>query len=1091
MTNEELSFNEAKKKLEEAKARAERAVETYTTTNEYKKGKSGMSEADYIRLTRTIQLAEKYLPRREAFSEVQTEASKKQAIFKKLIDLYRNMPKNIFKRKPLYVEEEKFPSSYIMSEDLVNNLRELRHYDFLLKHLSGESKEELGKILESKLSGELVKERKEGPGILDDYRQSSWGVERICLDGIQNHLPNDAKGSTCWLHFEVDGRWVEAAEAKLTPEKITRVRFADDGVGFTPDNLIYLHSTKTSEADSVGQFGEGMKLASMASINLGLGMEFQSRNWSAFAVGESRKLINTRDNDRVEERKQLIYDIKEYDGEPLVGSRTIFHTPTREFIDYALTLPEKVLALDPNYRPEFTTKSGDIVSTSKGGQVFVKGIFVKKINSLFSYNFSEANVNPDRNEVVNFSISRAIDSIILELTDVRVIKTLIAKVLDEHRAYGDRYRSSSDTTYEMDSGEDLWYQFRNKAGVPGLWREAFKQVLEQKGSKNADGKPIEAVLKTDYEVPEQLRPSLAKYNVTSLPNYWALALQKAGVKTDRESLPEYIDEIIPTSLSLDYGQGIWNDERIVLDAVQNHLPSDSGGSNLFLRFQTNDGLWHDFTEFDQFEDADIKSIKISDDGRGYDSKSLGLFASIKDHDVSSGKWGEGLKMLAAAAIRNGTKMVLRSRDWMAMPKTIRVTLNAGEVNEKEIDQLVFEIIKRVNEDSEILNDGDKAGKVDEYGNPKEKSSTTFLNPSPSLIKEFRNIKDKVLLLQRQNAVVRIGGSEVLDFNSGKLFIRNIFVPGNHSIKYGYHFSDFDIESRDRNAIKSESLRGKIRGILEKIENERFISTFLRDAERYAKGEDKEEHLEFTTDFSIQSGTQQAEQWIKVFKQDFGERTAIRARSDQDMNAVHEAQHLGLKMVTLPDSVAKALSALRTKDGKSITSYQQALASGFANVIMIPDEQLTDYEKFMIEHLLKYNELLVKNGRSRNIKTIKVYDFGSKSMEVMPAGFATLGGDTVNIWRFVLNGDLAYLGDVFIHEADHALTGGSDADATFRNFLSELLSKAAMEMIPIDELEKERLRQASLEQLKELSKEVHKVVGEGPLTEEGPHDLMGV
>jgi hypothetical protein len=296
VNKEEIGFNSAKQDFDTSLSKAREIIAAYKEADQDELATMNISEADYIRLTRTTQLAERYLPRRELISDNDKKMSIKQQIFVKLVDAYRNMKIkfNLIKSPP---KLKKVSSSYLISEELVKSLRKLRHYDYILRNTMGESEQELQKILETSLSGELIRERQEGPGILDDYRQDSWGVDRICLDGIQNHLPNDAKGTTCWLQFEINGKWVEAEEAKLTPEKITRVRFADDGVGFTPENLLYLHSTKGKEATSVGQFGEGMKLASMASINLGLGMEFQSRNWAALAGGEKRKLINTRKND--------------------------------------------------------------------------------------------------------------------------------------------------------------------------------------------------------------------------------------------------------------------------------------------------------------------------------------------------------------------------------------------------------------------------------------------------------------------------------------------------------------------------------------------------------------------------------------------------------------------------------------------------------------------------------------------------------------------------------------------------------------------------------------------------------------------------
>ena len=1045
---EELAFNEARQELLASKEKINKAISAYNDANEVGKDELGMSEADYIRLTRVLQLAEKFLPKRLVHSADQNIRTRRQLAFEKILEGYRNLKGIKLFKKPKVEETEIFTNSYTMSEALVKNLHKLRQYDFLLKNLSGESTKVLESMLNNKPNGRISRERSEGPGILDDYRQSNWGVTRICLDGIQNHLPTDAKGTTCWLHFEIDGKWVSVEEARLSPRKITRVRFADDGVGFTPDNLLYLHSTKSSEAQSVGQFGEGMKLASMASINLGLGLEIQSRNWTAFAVGEDKQLINTRDNDRIENRKKLVYNITEYEGgENLVGSRTIFHSPSQGFIDFALTLPSYVLELQPNYKHLFSTNLGDIVDSSVGGQVFVKGIFIEQLNSLFSYNFDLAGVNPDRNQLSNFSVDNAVNIIVQNITDIRVMKTLIAKMIEYYRNNSKQY--SWDWPFELKAGESLFNQFKRGNGVPSLWCEAFKQVLEQKDATNEEGKPIEAILKTDYEIPEQLRDNLTKYNVVSLPHYWTAALQMAGVKTDRESLPEFISDIIPTSISLEYGAGIWNNERMVLDAIQNHLPSDSGGRYVFLRFQTSDGIWHDFSKFSQFNDAEIKKIKISDDGNGYDLKSLGLFASAKNHNVSSGKWGEGLKMLSAVALRNGLKMELRSRDWMAVPKAQSLILNQGESNEKKVQQLVFETMTKVGVDSKLLDDKDNPSNIDnEYHKSLEKSSTTFIDPNPSLIKEFRVVKEKVLALSRKYAIATVGGSEVLDLSSGKLFVRGIQIPGNHNIKYGYHLSNFDIETRDRNAITSESLQIQLRHILENIDNERFISAFLKDAVEYATGSSSKQYWEFTTIFNVPDSTYQADSWIRVFKQDFGDKTSIRGRSNQDMNAVHQAQHLGVDMITLPDNVANALIGLKGKDGQTIASYEEELENSLSNIIPVPDEDLTDYERYMIAHLLKYNQMLAQGGHDYPITTIKIFDYDEKYDGAKADGFASLG-DIININRVVLNGDLQTLGHVFFHESGHAVTGEKDADKIFRDFLSNLLSSVAMENIPIN------------------------------------------
>ena len=161
----------------------------------------------------------------------------------------------------------------------------------------------------------------------------------------------------------------------------------------------------------------------------------------------------------------------------------------------------------------------------------------------------------------------------------------------------------------------------------------------------------------------------------NLPKSWADFFIKLGIPSDKDVLPEYIEEKIYTSIPLEYGKELWGSKKIVIDASQNHLPSDSKGTNIFLRFQTIDGKWHDYREMKKYSDSEIKKIKLSDDGIGYDYKSLGVFASVKDHEKSGGKWGEGIKILCAAALRDGTKVELRSRDWLAVPDCEEVILN--------------------------------------------------------------------------------------------------------------------------------------------------------------------------------------------------------------------------------------------------------------------------------------------------------------------------------------------------------------------------------------------------------------------------------
>ena len=1078
---EEIDFNESKKKFEQYHQQIKAAIKAYDDDwLSLESVRAGINSEQYERLKETLQEIEKNIPARETINfqkrsnvagELPTTVPTK-SFFSNILNFFKRiimrnqisekntetvLPENT--EQPIEENEEDKTQKNIVynAEELIENARNA-HTEFI--EASARLDELYESLLDEQPQGKIINEERGGPGILDDYRQSSWGIERICLDGFQNHLPEDSKGTKCYLHFLVDNQWVDRETAIQAREKIQKVRFSDNGVGFTSDNLFYLHSTKTSEDTSAGQFGEGMKLASIAAVNLGLGIEFQSRNWRAIAGSEEKKIINTRYDDKEEVRRRLIYDVTTYSGEPIQGSRTIFHTPTPEFIDYALQLPEKVIELG-KIESEFSKENCEIIDTEKGGEAFVKGIFLTRLDSFFSYNFNNANVNPDRNGFHNFEPKTEIGWTISELRDVEIIKKLIKRI-HQYSEEKELYNKSSSYLWKDDCPKELGatsfldsgIKYASKEAIEAIssvWQKAFEEAFSEIVETEDGLVEKKAILRTDYDIPEHLKETLEDYVLVRLPQNWISTLRELGVKADEDIIPEYVEEKLPTSITLNYGNTIWDSQRIVLDACQNHLPSDSRGNNIFLRFQTSDGKWHDYREFEKFEDSEILKIKIADDGVGYDYKHLGIFASVKEHEASSGKWGEGLKMLSAAAVRNGIQMELRSRDWIAIPETQTEVLNEGKPNEQKVERLIFKTRRKVEKKSKVLDDQDNPSQPDYgYSKENEKSSTTFVNPTPKLIQEFRKIRENVLTFNPRTPITTVNENEVLDTFAGQLYIRNILIPGNHQLKYSYHLKNFDIETRDRNIIKRESMQEALRNIFENVEDERFIGEFLSNAFSQAQEYNEERFLEFETPFKIPNDTELADKWITVFKRKFGENTTLRRSGDLDADAYHQAQHMGLDMITLPDTVAVALIDLRGKSGQTITSYKEELNGAIKNAVIIDEENLTDEEKRRIDHLYKYNEILkLKSFREEPIKQIKVFDYPETYLGKRAAGFASYG-DTININRKVLNGDIIDMGDVFFHESVHALTGAGDAAPMFRDYLSSLLGGIAARLLPIEE-----------------------------------------
>ncbi|HJO15156.1 MAG TPA: hypothetical protein QGG70_03840, partial [Candidatus Pacearchaeota archaeon] len=226
-----------------------------------------------------------------------------------------------------------------------------------------------------------------------DYQSDIWGIKRIAEDGVQNHLPSDSYGTRVDVEFLIDEQWVSYSQrATVGSSKVNAVRFSDDGKGFSYDLLGVFHSTKRNERESVGQFGEGIKMLSAACLREGIDLEIRSRDWLAKPVVRDLNIDG-------QEVRQMCYEVYNHQDD-MQGSMTIFKNPSRQFIDYVFQLDKTVLELaeDKNGRI-FQTSDGAILESE--GQIYVKGIHITddfREKLLFGYDII-ADTNRDRNMV--------------------------------------------------------------------------------------------------------------------------------------------------------------------------------------------------------------------------------------------------------------------------------------------------------------------------------------------------------------------------------------------------------------------------------------------------------------------------------------------------------------------------------------------------------------------------------------------------------------------------------------------------------------------------------------------------------------------
>ena len=375
-----------------------------------------------------------------------------------------------------------------------------------------------------------------------DYRTQGWGIERIVLDGISNHLPADCHGSKVEVKLLQNSRWVDLKHAD--PSAPTqKVVFEDDGRGYTTTKLSKLRSTKLADALSVGQFGEGLKLVAAAALRKGVSLEYRSRNWKAVPFDKPEQ-------DDGEWIKSLCFKITE-NGHNIDGSRTIFDNPNEDLLREVYMLPQKVLALNDTYRELFVQKDptngsvirftgyglniggskyrSRIIDTGKGDPIdhnkrtlFVKGVRIESIDALFDYDLGIDDIAPDRAWAERTKKLDAIESVLKGCTNKEVISTILKKAHEKPESYYDEFNALDQGRKQVqgDGMHKIMYPFiereesssmslikKIKGGfeypeLPGplAWVETFKALYEDKEGDKAVIADDDSVVNRDAEL---------------------------------------------------------------------------------------------------------------------------------------------------------------------------------------------------------------------------------------------------------------------------------------------------------------------------------------------------------------------------------------------------------------------------------------------------------------------------------------------------------------------------------------------------------------------------------------------------------------
>lgn len=501
------------------------------------------------------------------------------------------------------------------------------------------------------------------------------------------------------------------------------------------------------------------------------------------------------------------------------------------------------------------------------------------------------------------------------------------------------------------------------------------------------------------------------------------------------------EEIIETSITLDYRRVAWGLERIVLDGITNHLPADSKGTKVSVKLKQN-GEYVELKNADQ--DAETTEVVFEDDGSGYDYHLLSLLFSTKGADtLSVGQFGEGLKLVAAAALRKDILMEYRSRNWRARP-----VIKRGIIEKMEIERLCFSVCER---------DGSITG-----------SQTVFLNPNEEFLDELFQLPRKVLCLNdtyKECSVEKLYVGyqpRIIDLGDGSTSLYVKGVRFNWPIEQLWSY-DLGIEqiSPDRQTVDQTLVLDNIRSLLERCKNPAVIRRILEKAhsspdEYYTEFEalrsrstpfeglivhkKSKSKLELTTikkylDIYSQNSSHLVSQWPAVFSEMYGKDAVIASSNDVENT---DAELMGYHPIRL---------------NKNIGDYLASLGVKKANVIKVEQEyrwvepaDLTAEEKEMLGRVDELSKIVLGGAASIPIE-VRVYSglYTTTGREITSSlGVQQTrpdGTKYIGIKRELL-GDLEKFANTYIHELGHCVTGAGDYDRTFVDFFTHALARIA-------------------------------------------------
>jgi hypothetical protein len=311
------------------------------------------------------------------------------------------------------------------------------------------------------------------------YENETWDYWHIVREFISNALDS------------VQG---EAKRVKVYQED-GFVHIADDGAGYP---LVYAKrigaSSKKNDSKTIGFFGEGVKLSLLTCLRKGINVRLASQNWLIIPKVKTEEGIDV-----------LVFEIYQ-SQEPMLGSIVSIEATTN-VTSIVQDLPRYFLQFNEIAPLHGTAQAGIYPNVDNKGSVFVKGVYIRNIETLYSYALCLEELNRDRDVISMDVLGGKIRDIWESVHDAELVKNFLTT--SNRLAMNNVSTDLLEYKYTIYLNSDCYES----------WRQTFSQLYGEK-----------AVIYTDSLAAKEA--TLMGYTVVRFEYYAQRVLEQIGIRKD-------------------------------------------------------------------------------------------------------------------------------------------------------------------------------------------------------------------------------------------------------------------------------------------------------------------------------------------------------------------------------------------------------------------------------------------------------------------------------------------------------------------------------------------------------------------------------